>query len=72
VIVVVIAGRPLGLGPGKDTDALLMAYQGSTEAGTAVADVIFGNINPSGRLPVTWPSEAAAPDGDFNTGAPSP
>jgi beta-glucosidase len=72
VIVVVIAGRPLGLGPGKDTDALLMAYQGSTEAGTAVADVIFGNINPSGKLPVSWPSEAAAPDGDFNTGAPSP
>jgi len=72
VIVVVIAGRPLGIGPGQDADALLMAYQGSTEAGTAVADAVFGNINPSGHLPVSWPSEAAAPDGDFNTGAPSP
>ena len=72
VIVVVIAGRPLGLGPAQNADALLMAYQGSTEAGAAVADAIFGTINPSGRLPVTWPSEAAAPDGDFNTGAPSP
>ena len=49
-----------------------MAYQGSTEAGTAVADAIFGKINPSGRLSVTWPSDAAAPGGDFQTGAPSP
>jgi beta-glucosidase len=72
VIVVVIAGRPLGLGPAESAAGLLMAYQGSTEAGTAVADAIFGKIDPSGHLPVTWPSDASAPDGDFNTGAPSP
>jgi beta-glucosidase len=74
LVVVVIAGRPLGLGPDaeRESAAVLMAYQGSTEAGAAVADVIFGNINPSGKLPVSWPSDAAAPDGDFNGGAPSP
>ena len=72
VIVVVIAGRPLGLGPAENAAAVLMAYQGSTEAGTAVADAIFGKIDPSGKLPVTWPSDAAAPGGDFNGGAPSP
>jgi beta-glucosidase len=72
VIVVVIAGRPLGLGPAENADGLLMAYQGSTEAGAAVADAIFGKVDPSGHLPVTWPSDAAAPGGDFNTGAPSP
>jgi beta-glucosidase len=72
VIVVVEAGRPLGLGPAENANGLLMAWQGSTEAGTAVADVIFGKVNPSGKLPVTWPSDAAAPGGDFNTGAPSP
>jgi beta-glucosidase len=73
VIVVVIAGRPLGLGPdAENANAILMAWQGSTEAGQAVADAIFGKINPSGKLPVSWPSDAAAPDGDFNGGAPSP
>src|SRR5215470_14198007 len=72
VIVVVMAGRPVGLGPGQTADGLLMAYQGSTEAGTAVADAIFGKVNPSGKLAVSWPSEAPTPGGDFNGGAPSP
>ena len=72
VIVVVIAGRPVGLGPAENADGVLMAYQGSTEAGAAVADVIFGKVDPSAKLPVSWPSDAAAPGGDFDTGAPSP
>jgi beta-glucosidase len=65
VIVVVIAGRPVGLGPAQKAQGLIMAYQGSTEAGQAVSDVIFGKINPSGHLPVSWPSEADTPGGDF-------
>ena len=72
VIVVVIAGRPLGLGHGEIANGLLMAYQGSTEAGAAVAGVIFGAVDPSARLSVTWPSDAAAVGGDFQSGAPSP
>src|SRR5439155_1907048 len=73
VIVVVIAGRPVGLGSdAENANAILMAYQGSTEAGQAVADVIFGKVNPSGKLPISWPSDAPTVGGDFNGGAPSP
>jgi beta-glucosidase len=73
VIVVVIAGRPVGLGPdAENANAILMAYQGSTEAGQAVADVVFGKVNPSGKLSISWPSDAAAPGGDFDGNAPSP
>jgi beta-glucosidase len=72
VIVVVLAGRPVGLGPAEQANAVLMAYQGSTEAGQAVADAIFGKIDPSGKLPISWPSDAAGVGGDFNGGAPSP
>lgn len=72
VVVVVIAGRPVGLGSAEKANAVLMAYQGSTEAGTAVADVLFGSVNPSGKLSVSWPSDAAGVGGDFNGGAPSP
>ncbi|HEU5265420.1 MAG TPA: glycoside hydrolase family 3 N-terminal domain-containing protein [Jatrophihabitans sp.] len=72
VIVVVIAGRPVGLGPAKSANGVVMAYQGSTEAGQAVADVIFGKVNPSGKLPISWPSDAATVGGDFDGTAPSP
>ena len=73
VIVVVIAGRPVGLGPDAESAAgILMAYQGSTEAGQAVADAIFGKIDPSGKLSISWPSDAAGPGGDFDGSAPSP
>jgi beta-glucosidase len=73
VIVVVVAGRPLGLGPAADADGLLMAYLPGTEGGSAVADVLFGRVNPSGHLSVSWPSEATRnpPLSQFNPGAPS-
>ena len=76
VIVVVIAGRPLGLGPDAESaNAILMAYQGSTQTGNGVADVLFGKYDPSGKLPVTWPSDASPPGldlSDFNATGPTP
>ena len=64
------SGRPRARA--ENANGVLMAYQGSTEAGQAVADVIFGKVNPSGKLPISWPSDAAAPGGDFDGTAPSP
>ncbi len=72
VIVVVLAGRAVGLGPAAKADGVLMAYQGSTEAGRAVADVVFGKVNPSGKLSVSWPTDAASVGGDFDGTAASP
>jgi beta-glucosidase len=79
VILVVIAGRPLGLGASnaQNSPAILVGFQGSTETGQALAEVLFGVVNPSGKLPVTWPTDADTrvaygSSGDFNDAAASP
>jgi beta-glucosidase len=71
VIVVVLAGRPLGLGPAENANGLLMAYLPGTQGGDAVADVMFGSYDPSGKLPVTWPSDAPTQQSGFNPGGAS-
>ncbi|UOQ45953.1 cell wall-binding repeat-containing protein [Halobacillus salinarum] len=56
VIVVTVAGRPLIMNDiVKNTNAFLMAYLPGTEGGSAIADTLFGNYNPSGELAVSWP-----------------
>src|ERR1043166_4071978 len=56
VVLVLVEGRPRVLGTASDrAQAVLMAYNPSNEGGTAVADVLFGDFNPGGRLPFTHP-----------------
>ncbi len=56
VIAVLLSGRPLTITKlSEQTTALLAAWFPGTMAGPAVADVIFGDYNPSAKLPVTFP-----------------
>ena len=55
VVVVVISGRPVIFGPALGlADAVVAAWLPGTE-GQGVADVLFGDFKPAGKLPFSWP-----------------
>jgi len=56
VVLVLFNGRPITLNwESKNIPAILDVWFGGTEAGNAVADVLFGNYNPSGKLTTSFP-----------------
>lgn len=55
-VVVLVNGRPLSVGwIVNNVPAILESWMGGTQSGNAIADILFGDVNPGGKLPVTVP-----------------
>lgn len=66
VVMVNISGNPVAMPWVKEVPAILQAWYLGSEAGNSIADVLFGAVNPSGRLPFTFPVKYAdTPVADF-------
>ncbi|OQP44485.1 glycosyl hydrolase [Niastella yeongjuensis] len=76
VVVLINAGRPLVFNWTADNmPAILYTWWLGSEAGNAIADVLFGDYNPAGKLPMTFPrTEGQIPIyyNYYNTGRPAP
>lgn len=56
LVLVLMNGRPLALSwESEQADVMLETWYSGTEGGNAIADVLFGDYNPSGKLPMTFP-----------------
>lgn len=75
VVVLINTGRPLVFNYIADTvPAILYTWWLGTEAGNSIADVLFGDVNPSAKLPMTFPREVGQIPiyyNHFNTGRPA-
>ncbi|MGE6220437.1 beta-glucosidase BglX [Nubsella zeaxanthinifaciens] len=74
VVVVLMAGRPLVFNDiAAKADAIIYAWFLGDQGGNAIADVLFGNYNPSGKLPITFPRNVGQIPifyNHYNTGRP--
>lgn len=53
-IIVNQSGMPVEMPWLSNASTVLQAFFGGNECGSAISDVIFGKMNPSGKLPITW------------------
>jgi len=76
IVVLINAGRPLIFNWTADNvPAIVYTWWLGTEAGNAIANVLFGDYNPSGKLPITFPREVGQIPiyyNHFSTGRPAP
>lgn len=55
-IIVLVGGGPVDMQAWEaNTNAIVQAWYAGMEGGNALADILFGNVNPSGKLPMTFP-----------------
>jgi beta-glucosidase len=60
VVLVLLNGRPLSINwAAENVPAILEAWEPGSEGGHAVADILFGDANPGGKLPVTFPRKGS-------------
>lgn len=75
VVLVLFSGRPLEISwAAEHVPAIIEAWQPGAECGNAIADVVFGKVNPSGKLPMSFPrtvGQCPISYNCFNTGRPS-
>jgi beta-glucosidase len=65
VIVVLIDDRPDVLGTAATADGILVAWRPGSQGGNGVADLLYGKVNPSGKLPISWPRNATDQPSDY-------
>jgi len=59
-VVILIGGSPVEMGPWLErVPSVLLGWYGGMEAGNALARILFGDVNPSGKLPCTFPKRLA-------------